>query len=231
MTFLSLASSSKGNAYIVSDADTNILLECGLTKKELTKRSPVSLSDLDAVFVTHEHKDHSKCAEQLIKGGLPVYMSYGTAETLGLDLAEIMEEREVIRIGELSVMSFRIWHDGTEPFGYLILDNRTGEKLLFAPDTVNLGYIVPDLTHIAIECNYASDIMDRLDRLPEKIKNRIRRSHMEIETAIRYLHKLDLTHCEAIYLLHMSATCSDEARFLRRFRKEFPGIRIEACKE
>jgi phosphoribosyl 1,2-cyclic phosphodiesterase len=231
MTFISCASSSKGNAYIVSDGQTNILLECGLTKKELVKRLPMPLSDVDACFVTHEHKDHAKCAGQLIKTGMPVYMSYGTAEALELELAETLEERDVQKVGFMDVMPFRLWHDAAEPFGYLIRDNRTDEKLLFAPDTVNLNYIVPGLTHIAIECNYATDIMDRVDRLPEKIKNRIQKSHMEIDTAIKYLKKLDLRRCEKIYLLHMSAACGNETRFLKTFQREFLETEINVCKE
>ena len=56
MMFLPLASSSKGNAYLVSGSDATILLEAGLTMKELRKRSPVQISSLDAAFITQDRK-------------------------------------------------------------------------------------------------------------------------------------------------------------------------------
>ena len=56
MKFEALASSSSGNAYIVSDRDTRILLECGVSHKKLQKLSGFSLSEFKACLVSHEHK-------------------------------------------------------------------------------------------------------------------------------------------------------------------------------
>lgn len=74
MTFASIASSSKGNAYVVSDGETTLLLECGLTFKELQKRLSYHLAGITACLVSHEHQDHAKAAAQLLKRGVPVYM-------------------------------------------------------------------------------------------------------------------------------------------------------------
>lgn len=233
MTFVSLASSSAANAYLVSDGETVILLECGLPMRELKKRMSYELSKVSACFVTHEHNDHSKAAAQLLKAGIPVYMSRGTAEAHkdNMDSATLVAAGEVVPIGALTVTVFDTYHNTAEPLGFLVCDTRTRETLLFAIDTVNLNYIVPGLDYIAIECNYAQDIMDRRDSLPEKVKRRIQRSHMEIDTALRYLHKLDLSRCRTIWLLHLSAACANEARFLTTFRREFPGIDIRVCPE
>ena len=62
MTFTSLASSSKGNAYVVSDGETTLLLECGLTFKELQKRLGYGVAGITACLVSHEHQDHAKAA-------------------------------------------------------------------------------------------------------------------------------------------------------------------------
>ena len=56
MKFESLASSSHGNAYVVSDRDTRILLECGISYKQLQKLAGFALSDFRACLVSHEHK-------------------------------------------------------------------------------------------------------------------------------------------------------------------------------
>lgn len=99
MRFEAIASSSHGNAYLVSDCQTRILLECGLAFRTLQKKLGFSLANLDGVLLTHEHKDHSKCACELVHSGQTVFMSAGTAVELGL-----AEERplSVIRATEHS---------------------------------------------------------------------------------------------------------------------------------
>ena len=71
MKFKALASSSHGNAYIVSDNDTRILLECGVSHKNLQKLSGFSLSEFQACLVSHEHKDHAKAVADLVEAQFP----------------------------------------------------------------------------------------------------------------------------------------------------------------
>ena len=82
MIFQSLASSSSGNAYLVSDGQTHILIECGLSHKKLQQACGFKLTSLDAVLISHEHKDHSQCVDKLLSSGIPVYLS-GNDEVLG----------------------------------------------------------------------------------------------------------------------------------------------------
>lgn len=231
MTFRSLASSSKGNAYLVSDGETVLLLECGLPYKKLAEKSGFTLMDTTACFVTHEHKDHSRAAGQLIRHGVPVYMSEGTARALELWDAEVIEPDKPVTFGALRVMAFRVSHDAADPVGYLIDDTRTGERLFFAADTRGLSYIVPRLTYIAVECNYEESLLAASQRIPESLKNRIRHSHFEVEDVIRWLKKQDLSRVLTIYLLHLSVGNSRAAEWYNRFTREFPGVEIQICKE
>lgn len=103
MKFEPLASSSHGNAYIVSDQETRILLECGISRKKLQQLSGFRLSDISACMVSHEHKDHSACVADLLAGGMLVYMSEGTAVALGLEgnaleAAEAVEHQRQITV-------------------------------------------------------------------------------------------------------------------------------------
>ena len=173
MIFRSLASSSKGNAYIVTDGETTILLECGLPYKKLEKLSGHTLTSVSACCITHEHKDHSQAAGQMIRHGVPVYMSYKTAVALDLPDAEIITPGEPVRIGALLVMAFPVVHDAAEPIGYLIDDTRTRERLFFAADTRGLNYVVEHPTYIAVECNYEESLLESsftemLDICPSK---------------------------------------------------------------
>lgn len=231
LTFRSLASSSKGNAYFVSDGETVLLLECGLPYKRLVEKSGFTLMDTTACFVTHDHKDHCLAAPQLVKHGIPVYMSEGTARALELWDAEIIEPHEPVQVGFFRVMAFPVIHDAAQPVGYLIDDTRTGERLIFAADTRGLSYIVPKLTHIAVECNYEESLLQRSERIPDKLKERIRHSHFEIEDVIKWLKKQDLSKVLTVYLLHLSAANSRAGAWKERFAREFPGIDFVICAE
>lgn len=233
MTFTSLASSSKGNAYVVSDGDAALLLECGLAFKELQKRLGYHVAGITACLVSHEHQDHAKAAAQMIKHGVPVYMSHGTAAAHkdAMDDAHIIRAGEALRFGALTVVPFRTFHNTDEPLGFLIEDRRTKERLLFAVDTANLNVTADRLTYIAVECNYEESLLERSDKMTLFLKDRIRHSHFEIDRVIRWLHKQDLSGVLAIYLLHLSAAHSRAAAWEARFRQEFPGINIIICEE
>ena len=80
----SLASGSQGNCYRVSDGRTPLLLECGIGWKEIQRGLNFRTSQLAGCLVSHEHKDHSKAVQEMMKAGIDCYMSAGTAEALGI---------------------------------------------------------------------------------------------------------------------------------------------------
>ena len=231
MKFEALASSSAGNAYIVSDNDTRILLECGVSHKQLQKLSGFSLSEFQACLVSHEHKDHAKAVADLISRGMAVYMSPGTAEVLETEGAELIEHMEQFHVGSLDIVPFTTFHDAREPLGFLIKSRIDGDVLAFATDTVNLRYKFPGLNILAIEANYDKQILERSSR-PDKLKQRIVNAHMEIDTLCDYLRSLDLSQCREIHLLHLSEAVSHEGHFINKVARAVPpGIEITACKK
>lgn len=235
MKFESLASSSAGNGYIVSDGETSLLLECGLSVKKLQKLAGFSLSEFRACLVSHEHKDHAKSAVDLIARGMDVYMSAGTAEALGIGDAEtegakLIEHMEQFNVGSLDVVPFTTFHDAAEPLGFLIKSRVDGDVLAFATDTVNLRYKFPGLNILAIEANYDKHVLDRCEKLPDKVRHRITNSHMEIDTLCAYLRSLDLSECREVHLLHLSDSTSRETEFLAKVEREVPrGVTVKAC--
>ena len=232
MRFESLASSSSGNAYIVSDKDTRILLECGVSHKKLQKLSGFSLSEFQGCIVTHEHKDHAKAVLELISRGMTLYMSQGTAEALETDAVNLIEHMEQFNIGSFDIVPFTTFHDAKEPLGFLIKSRVDGDVLAFATDTVNLRYKFPGLNILAIEANYDKAILDRCEKMPEKVRYRITNSHMEIDTLCDYLRSLDLSQCREIHLLHLSDATSHEGHFINKVARAVPpGIEITACKK
>ncbi len=230
MKFQSLASSSHGNAYIIDDGKSHILLECGIPYKNLQKMTGFTLTKFAACLVSHEHKDHAKCAAELLKNGMDVYMSEGTAQALGLESAASMEAGVQFNVGSFDIVPFATFHDAAEPLGFLIKSRADGDVLAFATDTVNLRYRFPDMNILAIEANYDKNILERCEKLPDKVRHRITNSHMEIGTLCDYLAGLDLSSCREIYLLHLSDATSHERDFLDKVRGIVPPqITVRAC--
>ena len=233
MKFESLASSSAGNAYIVSDSDTRILIECGVSHKKLRKLSGFSLSEFRACLVSHEHKDHAKAVNELIASGMEIFMSPGTAEALEqVDTVTLIEHMEQFNVGSLDIVPFTTFHDAREPLGFLIKSRVDGDVLAFATDTVNLRYRFPGLNILAIEANYDQCILERCEKLPDKVRHRITNTHMEIDTLCDYLRSLDLSECREIHLLHLSDATSHEGKFLNKVSRAVPpGVKVTACKK
>ena len=232
MTFTSLASSSHGNCYVVSDGETAILLECGISFRRIKKELGFDLSAIRGCLVSHEHKDHAKSVMDIIKSGIEVFASEGTAEALDCALITPVEAGAQFQIGSLEIMPFRTWHNVKESLGFLIYSRRDGERLAFAIDTVNLGHTFPNVNLLALEANYDKDILARCERMPDKVKERVIRSHMEIETLCKYLQSLDLSQCRTLYLLHLSNASSNEGNFANRVRRVVPRhVEVIVCAE
>lgn len=235
MIFQSLASSSEGNAYLVSDGMTHILIECGITHKKLQQACGFKLTSLHGVLVSHEHKDHCKCVEQLLKSGIPVYLSQGTARALELpekllDLATEMVAGEQFTVGTIDIMPFTTFHDAQEPLGFVMQSQVDGDIFAFATDTVNLPYNFPGVNILAVEANFQTSILDRCERMPEKTRHRIANTHMEIDKLCECLRRMDLGRCREIYLLHLSSATSHEGQFINKVARAVPGyIRVISC--
>jgi len=213
-----LASGSRGNAYLVSDGVTPILLECGLSIKQIRQGLGFGLTEIAACLVTHEHQDHSKAIRDVLRAGVYVYASPCTIGALGLSGHRLrpIKAMETVRIGTWIVKAFETQHDAQEPLGFLLHSTVTNERLLFATDTYYVKYRFPKLTHIMVECNYAMDILEdnvRRGLVPEVLKKRLLTSHFSLENVKEFLQANDLSKVQEIWLLHLSDGNSDAERF------------------
>ncbi len=237
MDFISLASSSRGNAYLVkADGAGPLLIEAGLpisSIREKLREYGVSLSDLDGCLISHEHGDHARSVKDLMKSGIDCFMSWGTADALGVTLHHRFQVLSPSRPRQISthwtVTSFPLEHDTQEPTGFVI--DQGGQRLLFVPDTALVRDTFERITISAVECNNIEEILinNVLDgHLPAVVGKRIRGSHMSLETLIRMLKSNDLSRCREIWLLHLSDGNSDEARMVKEVQAA-TGIPTKAC--
>lgn len=79
-----LASGSTGNAYIVGDGQTTLLLDAGIPIKAIQIGSGFKVRQMAGCFITHAHQDHSKAAKDLARFGVDIYTSQGTIEACRL---------------------------------------------------------------------------------------------------------------------------------------------------
>lgn len=223
------ASSSRGNLYrVVSDSfRTQLLIECGLPIKDIRKCLGTQMNKIDGVLISHEHKDHSKAARDFLKVGIDIYTSKGTLTAIGAEksaYSHCVKSREVINVGDITILPFKTNHDAVEPLGFILRDDN--DIVMFATDTYNMEYTSNGITKLMIECNHSYEIIDRkvaAGTLNKKQAERLVRSHFSLENLKNWLKRNDLTRLKEIYLLHLSKTNANPVQF-RKEIEELTGV-------
>ena len=209
-----ISSSSKGNAYLIADGRTAILVECGLPFSELKKISNFEVPmNIHACLISHGHMDHSKAVKDLLNASVDCYMLKETAEAKGIlehHRTKLFTFNQQFSVGSLIIMPLEMHHD-IPCSGFLIYSNHTNEKLLFATDTYMIKHNIPGLDYIMIEANYDMNLIS-----DDEKKNRTFKSHMSIDTCIRYLKTIDLSKVKEIYLMHLSERNSNAEEFKKK---------------
>ena len=217
-----LASSSRGNCYLLDDGSSALMLECGLPIRDILRHTSDAgwgyhLHGVAACLVSHEHKDHSKAVPDLLRLGIKVYMTRGTGAALNLTqiMYKPVQQGLQFNVAGYTILPFEVQHDAMDPCGWYIHSHYSGDRVLFATDTYFMKYRFEGLTHIMLECNYDEQTMAENLESGSTVKNvrdRVRYSHFSLENVIRYLDKLDLGKVQAIYLLHLSNANANEDR-------------------
>lgn len=211
------ASGSSGNCYTVSDGETVVMLDCGLPFRRIERLTGFLLPK--AVFVTHEHKDHSKAAQDFMRRGVDAYMTAGTAAALGIEAQHrlhILNPMEQVTVGRITVSAFPTQHDAREPCGFLLDDG--DDRVLYATDTYYIKYQFPSVTKMLIEANHSYKILEEnvtAHILNKALAERLIKSHFSIENVLAFLMANDLSKVKEIWLIHLSDSNADAGKFAR----------------
>lgn len=222
-----LASGSAGNSAFLATSKTRILIDAGLSVKELTRRLAEigeSPEDLDAVLITHEHSDHVAGLPRLIrfrdrkKKPIPVYLSRLTAPVIDWTdpdgtkspIPPVVEQFQAgsgWMIGNITVQSFTIPHDAIDPVGYTFMAE--GVKVGIATD---LGYVTESLRQhlrrvqmLLLESNHDLDML-KVGPYPWSVKQRVmgRNGHLSNDTACDFLENDLDSGVQTLILGHLS---------------------------
>ena len=220
MRFKSLGSGSSGNAAVVEvtgvgGCKLRLLVDCGFGIKQLEARlasAGLQLSDIDAMFLTHEHGDHIGCAPTLCtRLNIPVWMSRGTYIAIGSPVLEgllhLASDGEAIDLGALQVMPFTVPHDAKEPLQLTCTDGN--RKIGFLTD---LGHATPHvLAHLAdchallLECNHDTALLAQ-SRYPAFLKDRVGglHGHLSNDAAAEIARAVQHSKLQHVVASHLS---------------------------
>lgn len=213
-----LASGSTGNSIYVESDQGKVLVDVGLTCKrmEMTLNEiGESLSNIDAIFITHEHIDHIKGLKVIAKRyQIPIYANKSTWEILDKknlmidpDLRFHFNPLEVKDILGMDVTAFNVSHDAVDPQFYTF--SQQDKKILIITDT---GYvsdqmkgIIKDSDIFVFESNHDVDML-RMCRYPWHTKQRIMSDvgHVSNEDAAHAMRDVITKRTKRIYLSHLS---------------------------
>lgn len=215
ITFLSLTSGSSGNATYVSDGETKLLIDCGMSGTRLKAALSdidVDIADINAVLITHEHSDHIKGLGVIArKYHIPVFATFKTLSSLK-NIGEFDDSLKnsitnELEIGNIGIRAFSIPHDAADPVGYNFFIDNT--KLSLATDIGKMNDSVfgaiKGSKYVILESNHDVDIL-KLGSYPYSLKQRILSpyGHLSNEAAADTALRLAETGTEHFMLAHLS---------------------------
>lgn len=225
-----LGSGSTGNAVLIVAGDTRVLVDAGLSAKEIARRLAIVGEDvqkLDAVLVTHEHGDHVGGLRVLLRTvDCPVYISAQThdayvgerfnvnndekqkrAKALR-DRVEPIESSKDFRIGEIDFHPFTIPHDAVDNFGFTA--THQGVKIATLMDFGHITTLVSERLRgcaaVVMESNHSRDMLKACDVYPWELKQRIlsRLGHLSNEDVADWIKEGFDGVAKFIVLAHLS---------------------------
>jgi phosphoribosyl 1,2-cyclic phosphodiesterase len=232
LTLCVLASGSSGNSIYVSSDRTRILIDAGLSGREIDRRLDaigVSLGEIRAVCVTHEHDDHRSALGVLHRrAGADVYANSGTIQALerAPGLAElpwrVFTTGAKFDVGDLQVEPFSVPHDSYDPVGFVV--SCDAARIGVVTDMgMATGLIRERLRHcqvVVVEANHDTDLLKQCDR-PWSLKQRIagRQGHLSNADAGELIADIAGPQLTTAFLAHLSADCNRPELALRTVQR------------
>ena len=236
LKFLNIASGSKGNASLLFNEETLILIDCGVCKRELVnglKLIKKKIEDIDLVLLTHEHIDHIKGINYV--SNIPQKAAFFTENPAELNYFSKNS------IKSIEYICLKASHDSPNTCGYLFKDK--DDELVYITDTGVIPFetleLIKNKTYYVIESNHDYGMLIASNRTLE-LKERIASNygHLSNEQCAYYLSYLIGDKTKKVLLAHLSEECNDEYLALETidnyFQSEhlsYPNLVIECLRQ
>jgi len=218
LRFSVLASGSSGNAFYIESNETRLLVDAGLSGKQIDRlfqEINIDPHTLTGILVTHEHSDHIKGLGVVArKYQLPIYANRKTWQAMEDSLGQLTTDQkfefavdQVKTFNDLDIRSFAVSHDAAEPMFFTF--HKGDRKVALVTD---LGYVSESIKHIVadadayiFEANHDVEML-RMGRYPWSVKRRILSDsgHVSNEDCGYALSEVIGNNTERIYLAHLS---------------------------
>ncbi len=210
-----LGTGSKGNASVIETPQGCLLVDCGLSCRQIFVRMAALGLDpqsIKGILVTHEHVDHiAGLRVTASKTHAPVFASHGTSHAspwpTGV-LAEDLEARRPLVICGVRVTPFHVPHDATETMGFRF--ERAGDAVGFCTDMGHLtdeaGEYLRDARILALESNHDPVMLRECPNYPYAVKVRIAgdNGHLSNDQAADAMGELVTSSTQALVGMHIS---------------------------
>ena len=217
-----LYSSSKGNSVFIDAAGKKILIDAGKNAKALCSalcEIGSSISEIEAIFITHEHSDHISALEIISKHhSIPIHIMSKSAAKIDR-CSDSYASRCLIRhddeyevsLGELTVKAFKTPHDSLMSVGYRVDFNDSDGKHSIGVAT-DIGYVTENVCSsllgceaVVLEANHDVDMLRR-GKYPQDLKKRIlsKRGHLSNKDSAAFASHLAENGTKAFLLAHLS---------------------------
>lgn len=237
MKAIILASGSSGNSTLIEHKGRFILLEAGITLKELVGCFK-KYGTPEALFITHEHSDHVKSSGAVgRKFKIPVYLLSGCYEQKQKIFNNVKVQfidpgiKESVKLfdDELEISSFSTQHDCRGgSVGFIITDLVANKKLCYLTDTGSFTRLMYERTKdcdaYILESDYDEELLEKTAEYDELLKQRIKSDfgHLSNAQVIDFCSRLDLNKIQFIALVHLSRVTNNHTKVKEMFDKAFP---------
>lgn len=225
----SLNSGSNGNCYYIGNESDAVLVDAGISCREIEKRMKLlglPMKKVKAIFVSHEHTDHIKGVSTLAnRYSLPVYITPGTAKQgpkLIRHISRPFTTKEPVSIGTLVITPFSKQHDAADPHSFIISDNEITVGVF-----TDIGAPCKEVVHYFSRChaafleaNYDDDMLEN-GNYPLHLKNRIRgnQGHLSNLQALELFINHRPAFMSHLLLSHLSKENNNPQLVLDLFQK------------
>lgn len=194
-----LGTGSKGNSYILDTGTEQLILDAGVSSKEVKTVLNWNITGIKGVVCSHRHIDHAKYIPDYTRMGIDVWTPY-----------KCDNMKRTKRFGSFKVTSFPVPHDDVPCVGYIVEVN--GIMLLYATDYEYIPFRFDHfpINTFLIETNYCESVINR----DEEKFSHVVRGHASLSTAEDFVRSSKSDSLRNIILCHLSDDNSDEREIL-----------------
>lgn len=215
LSIISLNSGSNGNCYYIGNNNEAVLVDVGISCREVERRmdrAGLDMKKVKAIFISHEHSDHIRGLEVTAKKfQVPVFITPLTLSYSGLtidkSLVHSFRAYDPVKVGGLTVTAFPKLHDASDPHSFIV--EGTGTRIGVFTDIGRLCHHVIQNFRLCdavfLEANY-DEIMLEQGRYPYYLKRRIRdgKGHLSNSQALELFVKHGRRSMSHLLLSHLS---------------------------